>query len=80
MNIVRFRRAIEAELDNKEMDTRFLAELNSLCDDLQSDGVDFIELYAEVVDFSSNYWSETKRKVFKTYQFIMKTLYGEDEE
>jgi len=34
MNIVRFRRAIEAELDNKEMDTRFLAELNRLCDDL----------------------------------------------
>lgn len=49
------------------MDTRFLAELNKLCDDLQSDGVDFIELYAEVVDFSSNYWSETKRKAFKTY-------------
>ena len=80
MNIVRFRRAIESELDNKEMDTRFLAELNKLCDKLQSDGVDFIELSAEVVDFSSSYWSETKRKVFKTYQFIMKTLYGEDEE
>ena len=80
MNIVRFRRAIESELDNKEMDTRFLAELNKLCDELQSDGVDFIELYTEVVDFSSNYWSETKRKVLKTYQFIMKTLYGEDEE
>ena len=80
MNIIRFRRAIESELDNKEMDTRFLAELNRLCDDLQSDGVDFVELYAAVVDFSSNYWNETKTKVAKTYLFIMKTLYGEDEE
>lgn len=80
MNIVRFRRAIESELDNKEMDTRFLAELNRLCDNLQSDGVDYIELYIKVADFSSNYWSETKRKVFKTSQFIMETLHRENKE